>query len=83
MPGFSGASGGAGFLESGDCQGQGRECNEDQGPEPGKSIVYYEGVYIHWLKFLCRGKQSLILKRFLVPNLLGEMGGSWATPWEV
>lgn len=24
-----------------------------------------------WLKFLCRGKQSLILKRFLIPNLLG------------
>lgn len=41
-------------------------------------MVYYEGAYIHWLKFLCRGKQSLRLKRFLVPNLLGEMGDSWA-----
>lgn len=25
-------------------------------------MVYDEGAYIHWLKFLCRGKQSLRLK---------------------
>lgn len=47
-----------------------------EGPEPGKSMGYKWVRTPTWLRSLCRGKQSLILKSFLIPNLLGQMGDS-------
>ena len=55
---------------------RGRECSEDQGPEPDKSTARWFLSSPTWLRFLCRGAQSLTLKSSLLPNMLGPMDDS-------